>query len=148
MSVRSLRRKLDDEGTSFRALRESTRQEHARVMLRNPALSLQATGHALGFRHPSAFHRAFTRWTGLRQRSTALEHSDHTRSSNACASAAPAPFDHDRLRWPQGRDQVRLNVLAAHQPRRRELRETRENQRRLCRARIAGDMRGHLTSGL
>jgi AraC-like DNA-binding protein len=65
MSVRSLRRRLDDEGTSFRELAENARKEAAYTMLRNADQTLQATSHALGFSSPTAFHRAFKRWTGL-----------------------------------------------------------------------------------
>ena len=65
ISVRSLRRRLDDEGTSFRAIAESARQEAAYAMLRQPEMTLQAASHALGFSSVTAFHRAFKRWTGM-----------------------------------------------------------------------------------
>jgi AraC-like DNA-binding protein len=59
-----LRRHLEEEGTSFRALTQAALHEHACVMLRNPAITLQSIAHALGFSDPSAFHRAFRRWSG------------------------------------------------------------------------------------
>jgi len=63
LSVRSLRRHLDDEGTSYRALTQSALERSACSMLRNPALTLQAVAYELGFSNPTAFHRAFRRWT-------------------------------------------------------------------------------------
>jgi len=65
ISVRSLRRRLDDEGTSFRQLAETVRKEAAYEMLRQPDMTLQAASHALGFSSVTAFHRAFKRWTGV-----------------------------------------------------------------------------------
>jgi AraC-like DNA-binding protein len=65
LSVRSLRRYLDEEGTSFRLLSQAALHESACSMLRNPAISLQSIAHSLGFSDASAFHRAFRRWSDL-----------------------------------------------------------------------------------
>jgi AraC-like DNA-binding protein len=65
LSVRSLRRRLDDEGTSYRELTQSALHESACSMLRNPVLTLQTVAHQLGFADPTAFHRAFRRWAKL-----------------------------------------------------------------------------------
>ncbi|MET0386992.1 MAG: AraC family transcriptional regulator ligand-binding domain-containing protein [Polyangiales bacterium] len=65
LSVRSLRRRLDEEGTSFRVVSRAALETAARTMLRQPSWTVQATSHALGFRHVTTFHRAFKRWTGL-----------------------------------------------------------------------------------
>jgi AraC-like DNA-binding protein len=64
LSVRSLRRRLEEEGTSYRELTQSMLYESACSMLRNPELTLQAIAHALGFADSSTFHRAFLRWSG------------------------------------------------------------------------------------
>ena len=63
-SVRSLRRRLDEEGTSYRALTQEMTHEAACLMLRNQSLTLQTIAHTLGFTGPTAFYRAFRRWTG------------------------------------------------------------------------------------
>jgi AraC-like DNA-binding protein len=63
LSVRSLRRRLQDEGTSFRALSQAVMRESACTMLRNPELTLQAISHALGFADSVTFHHTFKRWT-------------------------------------------------------------------------------------
>lgn len=64
-SVRSLRRRLAEEGTSFRALQQEALQAFAYAMLRDSKLTLQSIAHSLGFANVAAFHRAFKRWTPL-----------------------------------------------------------------------------------
>jgi AraC-like DNA-binding protein len=62
VSVRSLRRRLSEEGTSYRELTQASLYDAACSMLRNPDVTLQGVAHALGFADASAFHRAFRRW--------------------------------------------------------------------------------------
>jgi AraC-like DNA-binding protein len=64
MTARSLQRRLRDESTSFQALREQVRQELAQRYLEE-RLSISEISFLLGFSEPSAFFRAFKRWTGL-----------------------------------------------------------------------------------
>ncbi len=63
MTSRSLQRRLKDEGTSFQAVRDATRQELAKRYL-DARLSIAEISFLLGFSEPSAFFRAFKRWTG------------------------------------------------------------------------------------
>lgn len=65
ISVRSLRRRLEEEGTTFRELRQSALHEAACAMLRDPAPTMQSIAHDLGFADVTAFHHAFKRWNGL-----------------------------------------------------------------------------------
>ena len=65
VSVRSLRRHLEEEGTSYRELTQSMLHDCACSMLRNPAFTLQGIAHTLGFSNATAFHRAFRRWSQL-----------------------------------------------------------------------------------
>jgi len=60
---RTLRRRLDEQGTSFRELLDETRAELARSYVRDPRVPLAEVAFLLGFSEPSAFHRAFKRWT-------------------------------------------------------------------------------------
>lgn len=64
MSVRSLRRRLMEEGVSFRDLADEARCLIAQRMLNEPGRSIKETAHATGFSDPTAFQRAFRRWTG------------------------------------------------------------------------------------
>jgi AraC-like DNA-binding protein len=65
MSVRTLRRRLDDEDVSFRALVKELRQEIATRMIRDPSLSLTEICYNLGFAEPSSLTRFFRNWTGM-----------------------------------------------------------------------------------
>jgi AraC-like DNA-binding protein len=63
LTARSLQRRLKDEGTSFNALRETVRRDLAKRYL-DEKLSIAEISFLLGFSEPSAFFRAFKRWTG------------------------------------------------------------------------------------
>lgn len=62
--VRDLQLKLKAEGTTFHDLRESFLSRMALEYLRDGTLGLKEISFLLGFSEPSAFHRAFVRWTG------------------------------------------------------------------------------------
>ncbi len=65
MSVRSLQRKLQQSGTSFRKLLDRTREELARQYICDGGVDLTEIAFFLGFSEHSAFSRAFKRWTGM-----------------------------------------------------------------------------------
>jgi AraC-like DNA-binding protein len=65
ISVRSLRRRLAEEHTSYRQLTQAMLEQRACSMLRDPEQTLHGVAHALGFADPAAFHRAFRRWAKL-----------------------------------------------------------------------------------
>jgi AraC-like DNA-binding protein len=64
LAVRSLQRRLKDEGTSFQAVREEVRRALAQRYL-DDGLAIAEIAFLLGFSEPSAFVRAFKRWTGM-----------------------------------------------------------------------------------
>ena len=64
MSARTLHRRLAAEGTTFRSVVTTLRMELAERGLREPHLPIGEIAFRLGFSEPSAFHRAFKRWTG------------------------------------------------------------------------------------
>ena len=64
-SMRTLQRKLREEDTSYQALLEATQRELSEFYLHKPEIALGEISYLLGFSQPSAFHRAFRRWTGL-----------------------------------------------------------------------------------
>jgi AraC-like DNA-binding protein len=64
MSPRTLHRRLDEESTSFRQILTEVRRELATRHLSERRLAVGEIAFLLGFSEPSAFHRAFKRWTG------------------------------------------------------------------------------------
>lgn len=65
LSARTLQRRLREEGTSHQDLLDEVRRELSRRYLQEPELAICEVAYLLGFSEPSAFHRAFRRWTGL-----------------------------------------------------------------------------------
>ncbi|MBS7661374.1 AraC family transcriptional regulator [Pseudomonas lalucatii] len=65
MSPQTLRRHLREEGASFQELKDQLRRDLAIYQLGRAELSIQQIAEQLGFSEPSAFHRAFKKWTGL-----------------------------------------------------------------------------------
>ncbi|HLL22805.1 MAG TPA: helix-turn-helix transcriptional regulator, partial [Kofleriaceae bacterium] len=63
MSIRTLRRRLLDEGMHFRTLLDNVRAEVSVQHLRSGRMTVSETAYLLGFESLSAFHRAFRRWT-------------------------------------------------------------------------------------
>ncbi len=64
MSPQTLRRKLRDEGTSPREIKEEILRDAAITSLVRSEETVAALSRRLGFSEPSAFSRAFRRWTG------------------------------------------------------------------------------------
>jgi len=69
MSVRSLRRRLDEEGSTFSELAYEAAATIAKELLSSKQKSIKEAAFAMGFADVSSFHRAFKRWTGLTPRS-------------------------------------------------------------------------------
>ncbi|MEU9148485.1 AraC family transcriptional regulator ligand-binding domain-containing protein [Streptomyces sp. NPDC048349] len=65
LSVRSLRRALHAEGTSWRALLDAARHGRARLLLETTALPLDRIAPLVGLSGGAALVRAFTRWEGM-----------------------------------------------------------------------------------
>lgn len=65
MSQRTLQRKLNQQGTSYKKLLEQTRRELAVSYVRDKKRSLSEITFLLGFSEQSNFTRAFRRWQGV-----------------------------------------------------------------------------------
>ncbi|MEU6313303.1 AraC family transcriptional regulator ligand-binding domain-containing protein [Streptomyces sp. NPDC047014] len=65
LSVRTLRRALHAEGTSWRALLDAARHTRARRLLETTALPLDRIAPLVGLSGATALVRAFTRWEGV-----------------------------------------------------------------------------------
>lgn len=61
----TLRRRLDAEGTSYQGIKDELRRDAAIHHLCTTALTIADIGSLLGFQEPSAFHRAFKKWSGV-----------------------------------------------------------------------------------
>lgn len=60
----TLRRKLAEEGTQFRAILNDTRRDLATAYIRDTELAFGEIAYLLGFASAEAFQRAFKRWLG------------------------------------------------------------------------------------
>ncbi len=65
VSGRVLRRRLQVEGHSFQSVVSMAMRDLACALLGERDITIQEAAHRLGFSDPSAFHRAFKRWTGV-----------------------------------------------------------------------------------
>ncbi len=64
LSVRTLLRRLDDAGTTYRDALDTVRGELAREYLHDGRVAISEVALLLGFADQRSFHRAFERWTG------------------------------------------------------------------------------------
>lgn len=64
MSSRTLQRRLKDEGTTFQAILDDTREALARHHLSASDLSTGEISFLLGYEDARSFYRAFHAWTG------------------------------------------------------------------------------------
>ena len=64
MSEATLRRRLDEEGTTYKAIVDALRQELASQYIAERRVAIGEIAFLLGFSTQSAFGRAFRRWTG------------------------------------------------------------------------------------
>ncbi|MFF7108838.1 AraC family transcriptional regulator [Pseudomonas sichuanensis] len=64
LSASSFRRQLEREGRSYQQIKDEVRRAMAFELLREGCLSIAEIAEQTGFQEPSAFHRAFKKWTG------------------------------------------------------------------------------------
>lgn len=64
VTPRTLRRKLSDQGTSFRDIVKELRCEAAKKLIRATQLTIEDIGCSIGFSDVSNFRAAFKKWTG------------------------------------------------------------------------------------
>jgi AraC-like DNA-binding protein len=65
LSPRTLHRRLEDEGSSFQAIKDALRRDLAINRLAKTKQALAQIAAELGFADTTAFYRAFVRWTGM-----------------------------------------------------------------------------------
>jgi AraC-like DNA-binding protein len=81
VTPQTLRRRLQDEGQGYQAIKDDLRRDAAIEYLSRPDLTLIEIANMVGFSEPSTFHRAFKKWTGV----------------------APGEYRNTRLHAPSGR---------------------------------------------
>lgn len=66
LSVRNLQRRLKEVGSSYQTILDDNREELAMSLLKDHDIPLYEIACLVGFTEPSAFYKAFRRWTGKR----------------------------------------------------------------------------------
>lgn len=64
MTPRTFRRRLQEQGSSYRQLLEEARRRDSCQLLEKPELEIQRVSELLGYADPANFTRAFKQWTG------------------------------------------------------------------------------------
>lgn len=62
----TMRRKLNREGETYQSIKDALRRDMAILALQRGEHTIADIAVAVGFAEPSAFHRAFRKWTGAR----------------------------------------------------------------------------------
>lgn len=68
VSARSLRRRLEEQGTSYKGIVDEVLAGFAKSYLESSKVSVETIAERLGFSDPTSFARAFRRWTGMSPR--------------------------------------------------------------------------------
>lgn len=66
MAEATLRRRLKQEGLTYQTIKDALRRDLAIARLAHTQQTIPQISDALGFAEPSAFRRAFRKWTGVR----------------------------------------------------------------------------------
>jgi AraC-like DNA-binding protein len=62
----TMRRYLKQEGHTYQSIKDALRRDIAIAELQRTQRTIADIANAVGFAEPSAFHRAFRKWTGMR----------------------------------------------------------------------------------
>ncbi len=65
LSPRTLHRRLEEEGSSFRTIKDAIRRDIALARLTKTRQPIERLAADLGYADPSAFYRAFVAWSGM-----------------------------------------------------------------------------------
>ena len=79
VSARTLRRRLEETGTSFTSLQQDVRFQQAREQLRNRQMSIAEIADMLGYSEAGNFTTAFKRWTGVAPAQFRASHQERKR---------------------------------------------------------------------
>lgn len=104
MCTQTLRRHLDEEGTSYREIKEEIRRDVVMKWLRNVDVPIVEVAHIGGFAEPNGLTRALKSWTGLSPTSF--------RKKLLANRAGERRAEYTRERAPRGSDGLRLQACA------------------------------------
>jgi AraC-like DNA-binding protein len=68
MTTATLRRRLKEEGSSYRQIKDDLRRDTAIFNLGRASMSIEQVAESVGFSETTSFFRAFKRWTGVTPR--------------------------------------------------------------------------------
>jgi AraC-like DNA-binding protein len=99
MSERTLKRRLGQEKTTFKLVRDRVRAETAAALLSNQSLKIGAVAQCVGFAETASFTRAFSRWSG----SSPARYREglRFRTGRQGRGSASSPLSDNRWRRPQ-----------------------------------------------
>lgn len=66
LSIRNLQRRLKETGTTYQVILDNSRETLALNLIKDLSMPLYEISYLVGFTEPSAFYKAFRRWTGKR----------------------------------------------------------------------------------
>lgn len=84
-SERTVKRRLQEEGTTFRTISNMARLDRANTLIREGRMSLAQIAAELGFSEPATFTQAYKKWTGVTPSRARLARSGKVRSSTMSA---------------------------------------------------------------
>ncbi len=93
MAPVTLRRRLRAEGQSYATIKSELRRRLARRLLNAKILSVTEIANQLGYSEPSAFYRAFHKWSGGSPRGTRTSWAGEALFESGAASPAPTGTD-------------------------------------------------------
>jgi AraC-like DNA-binding protein len=64
VSERTLQRQLEQEGVTFKEVRDDVRTELSQALLSDGSMKVEAVAHSVGFAEVASFSKAFARWSG------------------------------------------------------------------------------------
>ena len=65
MGGQVVRRRLDEEGTSYQKIKDKVRLDKIKLLLSDPNITIAVISEKAGFAEPTALSRAFKKWTGV-----------------------------------------------------------------------------------
>ncbi|RDK03459.1 AraC family transcriptional regulator [Paraburkholderia lacunae] len=79
----TMRRRLKQEGYTYQSIKDDLRRDIAIGELQSTGRTIADIAAAVGFAEPSAFHRAFRKWTGMRPADYRPARTDFTRRAES-----------------------------------------------------------------